>query len=99
MEEETVSKEEYIKVVEERNKVIKILQNIFQNMLDIINLYDIENVDFNKILCRECICKVCINEDCPGRLCNEDGFKCDWKDKEKEPVFECECFEKNNLIL
>ena len=94
MEEEMISKKEYIKVVEERNKIIKILQNIFENILnELIDYYDMEDVDFNKILCKECICKICINEDCPGRLCNEDGFKCDWRGREKEPVFECECYE------
>jgi len=101
IEEEMIDREEYIKVVKEKNKFVKILQNIFENLLDAIDSHGIKNTDFNKILCRECICKICVNEDCPSSLCNEEGFKCDWKDEEKEPVFECECFleNKNNLIF
>ena len=88
-----INRKEYIKVIQERNKFIKVLQNVFKNILDVIDLYNVENIDFNKMLCQECICKVCFNKDCPGRLCNGEGFKCDWRGKEKEPVFECECFE------
>jgi hypothetical protein len=91
IQEEKVSRKEYVKVIQERNKYIKILQKI-DNILNAVDLYGVKDINFNKILCRECICKVCFNKECSGNLCDNEGFKCDWEGG-KDPVFECRYFE------
>ncbi len=98
IQEEKISRNEYIKVIEERNRFIKILKSIFENISDTVDSCNISD-DFDKILCRECICKKCFNKDCPGRFCNSEGFKCDWKGREKEPVYECECFSDEEIVF